>query len=103
MSLSQLSHLPASPLDPLPSQVLTEKAAFAALRRTWQPVANAAALPPGVRVLEEDRHMCELQVPREVPLNPTRGGWSVLVMPGDTLATTFQKQFRRWLLAGANP
>ena len=55
-----------------------------------------------IRVLEEDRQMCELQVPREVPLNPSRGGWGVLVMPGDTLATTFQKQFRRWLTAGAN-
>jgi vanillate O-demethylase monooxygenase subunit len=53
-----------------------------------------------VRVIEEDRQMCELQIPREVPLNPTRGGWGVLVMPGDTVATTFQKQFRRWLLAG---
>ena len=56
-----------------------------------------------VRVLEEDRQMCELQIPREVPLNPARGGWGVLVMPGDTVATAFQKQFRRWLLAGANP
>lgn len=54
-----------------------------------------------VRVLEEDRQMCELQLPREVPLNPARGGWGVLVMPGDTLATTFQKQLRRWLLAGS--
>ena len=55
-----------------------------------------------IQVLEEDRQMCELQVPREVPLNPTRGGWGVLVMPGDTLATIFQKQLRRWLLAGPN-
>jgi vanillate O-demethylase monooxygenase subunit len=55
-----------------------------------------------IRVLEEDRQMCELQIPREVPLNPARGGWGVLVMPGDTVATTFQKQLRRWLLAGAN-
>ncbi len=54
-----------------------------------------------IRVLEEDRQMCELQLPREVPLNPGRGGWGVLVMPGDTVATAFQKQFRRWLLAGA--
>jgi vanillate O-demethylase monooxygenase subunit len=53
-----------------------------------------------VRVLDEDRQMCELQLPREVPLNPARGGWGVLVMPGDTVATTFQKQLRRWLLAG---
>lgn len=54
-----------------------------------------------IRVLDEDRRMCELQIPREVPLNPARGGWGVLVMPGDTLATTFQKQLRRWLIAGA--
>lgn len=54
-----------------------------------------------IRVLDEDRQMCELQIPREVPLNPVRGGWGVLVMPGDTLATTFQKQFRRWLQSGA--
>lgn len=51
-----------------------------------------------IRVLDEDRRMCELQIPAEVPLNPARGGWGVLVMPGDTLANTFQKQFRRWLL-----
>ena len=50
-----------------------------------------------VRVLDEDRRMCELQVPREVPLNPARGGWGVLVTPGDTLANTFQKCLRRWL------
>lgn len=56
-----------------------------------------------IRVLDEDRQMCELQMPREVPLNPARGGWGVLVMPGDTLATTFQKQLRRWLTAGAQP
>jgi vanillate O-demethylase monooxygenase subunit len=55
-----------------------------------------------IRVLDEDRQMCEIQIPREVPLNPSRGGWGVLVMPGDTLATTFQKQLRRWLTAGAN-
>ncbi len=54
-----------------------------------------------VKVLDEDRRMCELQVPREVPINPARGGWGVLVMPGDTLANTFQKQLRRWLNAGA--
>lgn len=51
------------------------------------------------RVLDEDRRMCELQIPREVPINPGRGGWGVLVTPGDTLANTFQKQLRRWLLA----
>ena len=54
-----------------------------------------------VKVLDEDRRMCELQVPREVPINPARGGWGVLVMPGDTLANTFQKQLRRWLNAGS--
>lgn len=55
-----------------------------------------------VKVLDEDRRMCELQVPREVPINPARGAWGVLVMPGDTLANTFQKQLRRWLLAGVS-
>ena len=50
-----------------------------------------------IRVLDEDRQMCEMQLPREVPINPSRGGWGVLVMPGDTLANTFQKQLRRWL------
>ncbi len=62
----------------------------------------AAQVEFAIRVLDEDRQMCELQIPREVPLNPARGGWGVLVMPGDTLATTFQKQFRRWLTAGVN-
>ncbi len=52
-----------------------------------------------IGVLDEDRRMCELQSPREVPINPGRGGWGVLVTPGDTLANTFQKQLRRWLLA----
>jgi vanillate O-demethylase monooxygenase subunit len=50
-----------------------------------------------VKVLEEDRSMCENQIPREVPLNPARGGWGVLVTPGDTLANTFQRTFRKWL------
>jgi phenylpropionate dioxygenase-like ring-hydroxylating dioxygenase large terminal subunit len=53
-----------------------------------------------IKVLDEDRRMCEQQIPREVPINPARGGWGVLVMPGDTLANTFQKQLRRWLQAG---
>ena len=52
-----------------------------------------------VRVLDEDRLMCENQIPAEVPINPGRGGWGVLVMPGDRLANTFQKQLRRWLTA----
>ena len=51
------------------------------------------------RVLNEDRKMCENQIPREVPLIPVKGGWGVLVSPGDTLANTFQKTFRRWLSA----
>jgi vanillate O-demethylase monooxygenase subunit len=50
-----------------------------------------------IRVLDEDRRMCESQIPAEVPLNPARGGWGVLVTPGDTLANTFQKSFRQWL------
>ncbi len=50
-----------------------------------------------VRVLDEDRLMCESQLPAEVPINPARGGWGVLVTPGDTLANTFQKSFRQWL------
>jgi vanillate O-demethylase monooxygenase subunit len=48
-------------------------------------------------VLEEDRFMCERQVPSEVPISPARGGWGVLVSPGDTLANTFQKSFRGFL------
>lgn len=52
-----------------------------------------------IGVLEEDRRMCQLQSPREVPIDPKRGGWGVLVTPGDTLANTFQRQLRRWLLA----
>jgi vanillate O-demethylase monooxygenase subunit len=52
-----------------------------------------------IRVLEEDRLMCESQLPAEVPIEPARGGWGVLVTPGDTLASMFQRQLRRWLLA----
>ncbi len=48
-------------------------------------------------VLEEDRFMCERQSPAEVPISPARGGWGVLVSPGDTLANTFQKSFRGFL------
>ena len=51
-----------------------------------------------VNVLKEDRRMCESQVPAEVPVNPSRGGWGVLVTPGDTLANTFQRTFRKFLL-----
>ena len=50
------------------------------------------------QVLTEDRQMCENQVPREVPVSPARGGWGVLVAPGDTLSNTFQKAFRAFLL-----
>lgn len=52
-----------------------------------------------IKVLDEDRRMCELQVPAEVPINPAKRGWGVLVTPGDTLANTFQKCLRRWLLS----
>lgn len=52
-----------------------------------------------VSVLEEDRAMCENQVPREVPVQPAKGGWGVLVTPGDTLANTFQRSFRKFLQA----
>lgn len=51
-----------------------------------------------INVLDEDRLMCENQEPREIPLAPTRGGWGVLVSPGDLLANTFQKSFRQYLL-----
>lgn len=60
------------------------------------PLADQLAF--SINVLEEDRFMCEHQVPREVPINPSRGGWGVLVAPGDTLANTFQKSFRGFLL-----
>jgi vanillate O-demethylase monooxygenase subunit len=59
--------------------------------------APQAQLDFAVRVLDEDRRMCESQLPAEVPINPVRGGWGVLVMPGDTLANMFQKCLRRWL------
>ena len=51
-----------------------------------------------IKVLNEDRMMCENQVPKEIPLAPARGGWGVLVSPGDLLANTFQKCFRQYLL-----
>lgn len=56
-----------------------------------------------IKVLDEDRLMCESQLPAEVPVNPARGGWGVLVTPGDTLANTFQKTFRQWLQAQLAP
>ncbi len=55
-----------------------------------------------VRVLDEDREMCENQIPREIPINPTRGGWGVLIAPGDTLANTFQRCLRSWLTQGCS-
>jgi phenylpropionate dioxygenase-like ring-hydroxylating dioxygenase large terminal subunit len=61
----------------------------------------ASQLEFATRVLQEDREMCENQSPAEVPINPERGGWGVLVTPGDTLANTFQKTLRRWLLEHA--
>lgn len=54
-----------------------------------------------VRVLDEDRVMCENQSPAEVPVNPSRGGWGVLVAPGDTVANAFQKCFRKYLVESA--
>lgn len=59
-----------------------------------------------IRVLDEDRDMCENQVPPEVPIQPARGGWGVLVTPGDTLANTFQRCLRKYLsdaLATSSP
>jgi len=60
--------------------------------------APQSQLDFAIRVLDEDRQMCEIQIPSEVPIQPSQGGWGVLVTPGDTLANTFQKCFRRWLL-----
>ncbi len=57
----------------------------------------AQQLEFAIRVLDEDRQMCENQLPPEVPIDPSRGGWGVLVTPGDTLANLFQRQLRRWL------
>ena len=65
--------------------------------------APADQMAFAVRVLNEDRIMCENQVPREVPINPSRGGWGVLVTPGDTLANTFQRTFRKFLLRSLGP
>ena len=56
-----------------------------------------------IRVLAEDIRMCESQIPAEVPINPGRGGWGVLVTPGDTLANTFQRQLRQWLQGRGAP
>ena len=56
-----------------------------------------------VKVLEEDRGMCESQIPKEVPINPSRGGWGILVTPGDTLANTFQRTLRKYLLRSLGP
>jgi phenylpropionate dioxygenase-like ring-hydroxylating dioxygenase large terminal subunit len=59
----------------------------------------AEQIPFSTQVLDEDRQMCEGQTPAEVPINPSPGGWGVLVIPGDTLANTFQRTLRRFLLA----
>ncbi len=63
----------------------------------------AAQLEFAIKVLDEDRHMCESQIPAEVPIDPGRGAWGVLVTPGDTLANLFQRQLRRWLTAQSKP
>lgn len=62
-----------------------------------------AQLEFAIRVLDEDRLMCENQLPAEVPINPSRGGWGVLVAPGDTLANTFQKCLRKYLVERIPP
>ena len=86
----------------MPPLNLPEDLPFRVLRKTWQPVINSRDLPENeiraYRLLDEDRMMCENQVPAEVPINPARGRWGVLVTPGDTLANTFQRTFRNFLL-----
>lgn len=69
-----------------------------AISPNFQGPPPQAQLEFAIRVLDEDRLMCENQLPHEVPINPSRGGWGVLVAPGDTLANTFQKSFRKYLL-----
>ncbi|MCA0268057.1 MAG: aromatic ring-hydroxylating dioxygenase subunit alpha [Bacteroidetes bacterium] len=69
--------------------------------RTFDGPPLADQLAFSTQVLEEDRYMCERQIPKEVPVAPGRGGWGVLVAPGDTLANTFQKTFRSFLEAHA--
>jgi phenylpropionate dioxygenase-like ring-hydroxylating dioxygenase large terminal subunit len=90
-----LVHIP-SPNDPECCTVFWSLAISPGFRGP----APADQMAFAVRVLEEDRTMCENQVPREVPINPSRGGWGVLVTPGDTLANTFQRTFRKFLLRG---
>ncbi len=51
-----------------------------------------------IQVLDEDRTICESQVPAEVPINPSPGGWGLLVAPGDTLANIFQRCLRKYLI-----
>ncbi len=65
--------------------------------------APAEQLKFAHQVLDEDRRMCENQVPREVPVNPAKGGWGVLVTPGDNLANMFQRTFRKFLLQSMTP
>ena len=65
--------------------------------RTFDGPDLASQVAFSTSVLLEDREMCEGQTPAEVPISPARGGWGVLVSPGDTLANTFQKSFRGFL------
>jgi vanillate O-demethylase monooxygenase subunit len=88
-----LVHIP-SPNDPERCTVFWSLAISPGFRGP----ALADQMAFSVRVLDEDRTMCENQIPREVPINPSRGGWGVLVTPGDTLANTFQRTFRKFLL-----
>ena len=88
-----LVHVP-SPNDPERCTVFWSLAVSPGFRGP----ALADQMAFSVRVLDEDRTMCENQIPREVPINPSRGGWGVLVTPGDTLANTFQRTFRKFLL-----
>ena len=118
MPLPPSSLPPAVSLVPVSAPALTEDGASAALRRTSQPVANAADLPPG-QIIGYTLLNTELVVTRFTDGRllaadtacPHKGARLTagcirageLVMPGDTVATAFPKQFRRWLLAGANP
>jgi phenylpropionate dioxygenase-like ring-hydroxylating dioxygenase large terminal subunit len=88
-----LVHIP-SPNDPERCTVFWSLAISPGFRGP----APSEQMEFAVRVLNEDRTMCENQVPREVPINPSKGGWGVLVTPGDTLANTFQRTFRKFLL-----
>jgi vanillate O-demethylase monooxygenase subunit len=88
-----LLHVP-SPVSPTECNVFWSLA----ISPNFRGPAPEDQLRFAVGVLNEDRKMCENQIPKEVPVNPSRGGWGVLVTPGDTLANTYQRTFRRWLL-----